>query len=261
MNKPNLLYLTETKREDEVEPNDLFDHYLDCLVVGWMGIVPPEQRRRWKEETRFHLDRLKEDLERSGMTQRDAAKEAIHQYGNPAEMSQILLASYFRKKEEGKWVKRFGYGNIIAFSTFAALQIVCLAVFQLRVLLPSESALNYAVNPVIFHSVFPDSVPVPEFSVLYSLSLVVALISPLVAGTMIGKKVMTQTAKAIINGLLPCLLYTLVAGLLLLPSREVLLFGLIQVVWWIPSSISVALAVAWATKNAAIRKEAEGIAL
>ncbi|RYG37732.1 hypothetical protein EON81_05765 [bacterium] len=214
---------------------DVIDEYLECLIAPLVGVVPYPERTRLREETAFHLERLQDDYRSEGLAAEDAARQAVDDYGSSRQIADDFLESWFRKSSDRPLSRRFGHGSVIAFTTFALAQTVCVAIFQARIYLPSNSALSFAVSPAWFNEIFPPSVTVPEFTPLYALMILAALVSPILAGAVVGRSVPIHAARAAYQALLPCILFTFVSGVLLLPAKELLIFAVLQTVYWLPA--------------------------
>lgn len=224
------------------EGREVIEEYLECLTAPLVGVVPFVERSRLREEAAFHLERLQDDYRQRGLTSKEAALQAVSDYGPSQRVATEFLDSWFRKSSDSALSRRFGHGKVIAFTAFALCQLVCTAVFQMRVYLPSRSAWNFAIQPAAFNEMFPPSLPVPEVTPLYATMLIAAFGSPFAAGALVGRLVPVHAGRTVYQALLPCILFTFVSGVLLLPAKELLVFGVLQTVFWIPvGSISASL--------------------
>lgn len=218
----------------------VIDEYLERLVAPLVGTVPYAERARLKGEAAFHLERLREDFLAMGFESEDASRKAVATYGVSRRMSDDFLESWFKKQARGPLSRRLGHANAVAIGAFGLAQLVCVVVFQMRVYLPSESVFRYAIRPSLVHEFVPISVPIPELTPLYLLMLLAVVLAPALAGWFVGSRVPIHAARAAYSGMLPCILYSLVMGTMMLPMKELLLFAVWQVFFWLPVGAGVA---------------------
>ncbi|MDX2065501.1 MAG: hypothetical protein SFX74_07160 [Fimbriimonadaceae bacterium] len=216
---------------------DAIQDYLDRLVAPLIGTVPNEERWRLREETRFHLERLRDDYAAEGRTDREAGQLAIRAYGSASETADRFIETWFRKQPIGPLAARLGHANSIAFVAFGLAELLCTALMMSRIYLPSASVWKYAINPATFHEFIPREVPVPELTPLYLLTVIAALVSPWIAGAVIGLRVPLRAGRAAYQGLLPCIVYSFLAGLVTLPSKELAAFAVLQLAYWLPAGM------------------------
>jgi hypothetical protein len=237
----NLLLRTEPKPTTTLRSlppsEDAIQDYLDRLVAPLIGTVPNEERWRLREETRFHLERLRDDYVAEGRTDREAGHLAIAAYGSASETADRFIETWFRKQPIGPIAAKLGHANSIAFVAFGLTELMCTALMMSRIYLPSGSVWKYAMNPATFHEFIPREVPTPELTPLYVLTIVAAVLGPWIAGAIIGIRVPLRAGRAAYQGLLPCIVYSFLAGIVTLPSKELAAFAVLQLIYWLPAGM------------------------
>jgi len=221
-------------------PDAEIDRYLELFGAQLLGVVPFNQRYRLRNEAAFHLERLRDDLIAEGHDRREAVRRAIVAYGPAEQLAEQYIKSWFEKSAGGVLAKRLGKGNAIAFVAFALAELICVGLFYGRIFVPVESVFRYTVDPTVFPASTLNAVPIPDSSLFFAVLATVVLVAPILAGAWVGAKVPIHPMRAVYHGLLPCILYSFVSGVLVLPSRELLLFALVQLVYWLPVSLAVA---------------------
>jgi hypothetical protein len=234
------------------------DSYLEALTAPLVGVVPPVERARLKQETLFHLERLREDAEREGFTGYAAVEKAIETYGAPPMVAERFLESWGRRAEDGPLIRRYGRDRLIGLGVFGVAQTLCVIVFQMRVFLPSDSVFRYAINPALLREILPPGFPLPELTPLYFLAVLCAIALPVVAGWIVGLLVPFRPGRAALVGVIPATLYSVVSGVMLLPMKEMLYLALGQILWWIPISVASAWFASLAARERGRAREWQG---
>jgi hypothetical protein len=221
-------------------PGFLVEDYLDRLMVPLVGVVPARERLRLRQEAFDHLGYLRERYLAEGFAPASAERAALDAYGSPVSVANQFLESWYRKERSGPLFQRFGRANVTAFSVFAALQFMTCVLLLLRVYLPSESVFHYAIDPAAFYRFMPNWMPLPEWTPLFSAVVLAVLFAPLIGGWIVGALVPVRSTKAVYQGLMPCIVYSFLAAIVLLPAREMLMFSVVQLFYWLPAGMMMA---------------------
>lgn len=215
-------------------PEDLIEDYLDHICAPFVGIVPFDERSRFREEAAFHIDRLQQSYQAEGMPAEEATRRAIRTYGEPGQVSDRYLESFYENRVQSALFKRIGSGNFIAFCIFGVAQILYTALLQVHVFLPSGEAYRLPVSPAEARQLLPEPFPIPQswgdFALLYGLPIV----APILAGFFVGYQVPAGASRSVFQAMMPIVIYSFVVGSFMLPITTGLLFGLFQAVFWIP---------------------------
>lgn len=215
-------------------PSDLIEDYLDHVCAPLVGVIPFDERSRFREEAGFHIDRLQHSYQAEGLSPEDAVLKAIQTYGEPARVSDRCLESYQENRVQSPLFKRIGSGNFIAFCIFGIAQILYTALLQLHVFLPSGEAYRLPMSPAEARMLLPEPFPIPQswgdFAFLYGFPL----LAPLVAGFLVGLAVPFGASKSVFQAMMPIVIYSFVVGSFMIPITTGLLFALFQAVYWIP---------------------------
>lgn len=202
--------------------------FLAVLDAPLVGFVPYADRARLRDETRFHLENLSLDL--------GSLDRAMDAFGDPETAARDYLDAWSRKRAKGPIDRRLGYGAVRALAAFGGLQFLCTALIGWRTWNPVGGADDYLVDPARFHDVFPRAIPAPEATASYALLAGLAIVGPLVAGWFVGREIPLRPARAVYEGIAPCVLYSFLVGLLLMPSRDHVALGAVQIAWWLPAA-------------------------
>lgn len=206
--------------------------FLDVLNAPLVGWVPYAERARLREETRFHLERLVDEHRPGG----DPVAAALREFGPPEAAGRAFLEAWSRKRARGPLDRRLGFGAVRALAAFGLAELLIVGLLVARVYAPVDSVDRYLVDPALFHDLFPSFVPVPERAATYTGLASLVLAAPVVAGAAVGRVTPIRAWAAAYAGVLPCAAYSLLAGLVLFPSREAVAVGLVQLLWWIPAA-------------------------
>src|SRR4051812_32552383 len=90
---------------------DYFDHLCGPLV----GVVPFRERAAWREEVRFHLDALIEELCRD-MTEAEATEQALREFGEPWQIGQVFTEEWSRRTPAGPVARLAGTASLYPFA-------------------------------------------------------------------------------------------------------------------------------------------------
>lgn len=234
--------------------DDLIQGYLDVMISRLVGFVPAGERARLRLETQFHLERLREDAIRTGEAPLEAARHAIREYGCPLEIAEMTVDQTFRRQFRSQWIQKLGPANAIAFVVFGLAELACFLLFQYRTFEPVESAFRYAIDPALIPDAIRPFLPIPEVTPVYTGHLLLMIFAPMVAGWIVGRRVPIRASRAAYQGMLPCILYSFVAGLLSLPVQEMLGFALLQIVWWLPTGMAAAYVATLVERDRRVRR-------
>jgi len=117
---------------------------------------------------------------------------------------------------------------------FGIATLLTTLLVQLRIYLPNPEPLTFGLSAAQIRHVLPEPLPLPDASPLSVLLAVTTLFAPFVAGILTGITVPVSPARAVYQVQTILTLYTFVLGALMLPTREGLLLGLIQLFFWLP---------------------------
>jgi hypothetical protein len=216
------------------QPEDIITDYLDYLCAPLVGVVPFEQRTRLREETLFHLEELVEAYQRDGHAPMEAARHAVYQYGESHEVGQLFLETWFAHQPQGKMARILGLANLRTLIPFGIATLFATALVQMRVFMPNPEPMTFGLSMAQIRQVLPEPLPLPDASPLSVLLALTMLIAPWIAGFYTGAMVPVRPARAVYSIMTLLIIYTFVLGVLLLPTHEGLIVGIIQVFYWLP---------------------------
>lgn len=232
--------------------------YVEALDWALAGEVPAAERALLVDEAIFVLERIADERLLLGATPDEAAQAAVAEYGDCQGLAAIHVEGSFEANPPTPVVQAFGRSNSVAFGLFGCATLAYLVLLQLRVYLPSGAPLEMPFTPAQVRSIFPEPLPFPELSLGFLLTVGYPIVAPLIVGAMIGRRIPVRAASAAYRALLPGILAAFVTGSLLLPNTEGLLFGVWQVVFWLPAGCCTAhLASSFARRKRA--RQAEGV--
>lgn len=214
--------------------NPMLEDYLEHLIAPLVGLVPYEQRFALRLETQEHLEVRVSQLERDGLGVEEATREAIRRYGSAHQVAERFLTAWFENELTSPLTRRIGRANGIAFSRFVLAHLGYVVLLQALVFLPSGAAYALPMSPAEMRRIVPEPLPLPDQPWAMALIYAYPVLAPMVAGWLTGLAVPVGSARAVYNAVLPLSLYSFVVGALMVPMTAGLLFGLFQVVFWLP---------------------------
>jgi hypothetical protein len=218
------------------DPNPELDAYLDRLDDPLRGVVSPQERSSFLEQTRGHLEQAIAEHMEQGHSKLLATQSVLEKYGDPAQNAEEYLESWFQYRMRTPLSRRFGRGNLVAYGVFQAAAVVYYLILQVDVFLPAEAMyrIPWRLTPLQVREVWPEPLPFPDLSVRFFLTIGWPVIAPIVSGVIVGLMVPARAYAAVYRGLMPLILLSFVMGALLLPMTQGILFALFQVVFWLP---------------------------
>jgi hypothetical protein len=205
------------------------EDYLDHICGPLVGVLPYEHRAGLREEIRLHLDGLIAEFEEQGKTSQVAAELAFREMGEPWQLGEAIL------REWGPEAATTGAHGLLrteaihAFAWFGPPTVLCLLLTDLYVLYPRQEA----ALPLLF---------------------LIALLAPFVSGILTGISAPVRAGHGVCLAVSVLSLVALVAGLLLWPKTEGLLFALFQWVYWTPAGwVSASVAASTARQHRRLR--------
>ncbi|MDX1933654.1 MAG: hypothetical protein SFU56_13740, partial [Capsulimonadales bacterium] len=217
-----------------LQPDEVIADYLDHLCAPLVGVVPFDERNRLREEAAYHIDRLMNTYLLEGLAPDAAAQEAVRRYGGSQEVGYQFLEAWFTHQPQGPVARRLGLANLRALTYFGTATLLVTLLVQLRVYLPNPDPLTFGLSLAQVRQVLPEPLPLPDASPLSILLAGTTLCAPFVAGTLTGMAVPVAPGRAVYQVQTVLTLYTFVLGVQMLPTREGILLGLIQLFFWLP---------------------------
>jgi hypothetical protein len=212
-----------------------FRPYLDELYLYLDRIVPAPDVHRFLEETADHLSVVREDAEAAGHPPESAVQAAVVEFGEPRRLAdQLIEAWYYRRSRLRPIERALGPGNAYALTCFGLANLAYWILLQVRVYMPSHSALRLPWSPGQIRQFLPEPLPFPEFSLQFLLVTGVPLLAPPLLGWAVGRAVPVRPHASVYRVLMPLILTSYLIGVLLLPVTDGLLFAMVQTFYWLP---------------------------
>jgi len=189
--------------------DDQIEDYLDHLCAPLVGTVPLAERRNLRDEVRSHLEALAAEYGFQGMTPAEATAAALQELGEPWQVGQTFLREWLQGCPHTPPVRLTRQATLRAFGFFGVAALPTWALLEHRALDPSATDLT------------------PWLVLL-------AALSPLVAGTLLGLGLPPRMGRGLCWALGVLTLHALAAGALLLPQSDGFGFALCLPLWWLP---------------------------
>lgn len=186
------------------------EDYLDFLCAPLLGIVPYPHRRRLRLEAADHLHTLAEDHAAEGVPPDEAVAAAQREYGNPWQVGQSFADAWSGRSASPHFSRFADAATQRAFGWFGVFSVASLLLIEYAALGPHPEWLTPWVQCL-------------------------AVLSPLLAGTMTGLGLNSRTPLGICRAVPLLALVSAAAGLLLRPSDTGLQFAAFQLVFWLPA--------------------------
>ena len=202
--------LTPTHKTDAAGDIDVqIEDYLDYLCAPLLGIVPYAYRRRLRMEAADHLYALSEDYAAEGFTPLEAVQVALREYGEPWAVGQSFADAWAGASAAGRRVRFADAATVRAFSGFGVFTVANLLLLETSLFQPGGSYWQ----PYL---------------------VLLAVVSPLIAGIFTGLGLHSRTGLGICRAVGLLAPASGVVGLLLLPHTEGLQLALFQLLVWLP---------------------------
>ncbi|MBC8100960.1 MAG: hypothetical protein H7Z41_00030 [Cytophagales bacterium] len=227
-------------RDTTLCADHLIEDYLDHLCAPLVGIVPYSERSGLREDAADMIERLSSRYTAEGIEPERAAQLAIEKHGASHEVSRQFLEAWFSHQPHGVLARRFGLANAHAVVYFGLATFLATTIIQVRVFNPCLDLFLLGLTPAQMRQIVPEPLPLPDTSPLQAALVVIAVLAPFVAGYLTGSAVPVGAARAVYQAMMPLIVFTLVLGALVLPTREGLLLALFQLVFWLPVGCLVA---------------------
>ncbi len=205
----NLKLVGGGSRTDVARQQERIEDYLDHLCAPLVGIVPYPERSGLRAESEGHLLALADEYREAGLGPDAATEAALREYGEPWQIGQTFVDAWLQGRPHGPVSRFAGTATLRAFAWFGAVAVLNLLLVEAYALLPG-------------------------WGTAYPFLVVLAVLSPIVAGCLTGTTVPARSARAVYSALSLLIPHTVATGLLMLPSREGLYFALFQLLFWLP---------------------------
>ena len=192
-------------------PEDpLIADYLDHLCAPLVGIVPLAERRNLRAEVRSHLEALADEYGFEGKSPPEATAAALLELGEPWQVGQTFLREWLQGRPDISPARLTRQAALRAFAFFGTAAVP-------NWLLIEQRALNQ-----------PPGDLTPWIVLL-------AALSPLIAGTLTGLGLPTRMGRGLCWALGILSLHALATSALLLPQTDGFSFALCLLLWWLPA--------------------------
>ncbi|MDX2065608.1 MAG: permease prefix domain 1-containing protein [Fimbriimonadaceae bacterium] len=223
--------------ETSVEIQDLFDDYLDHVLAPMIGVVPIEVRRRIRAEALDNLEGRTQGYIRDGMAPRAAADAAIRKFGESTELSSEFIGNYTRQAQpEGSLGKVLGPDIIQSALYLGQATLWGLIFLHVRINLPSGQIETFGMSLRQIRQFIPEPFPLPEKSAVFWGHAGFMLLAPIVAGGVLGLKSTRSPIRDTLAIMVTLTAVSLLAGLMLLPNYDGVIFSGVHAVLWIPAA-------------------------
>lgn len=193
----------------ESAPDERIEDFLDHLTGPLLGIVPFRERQALRREVRAHLEWLIEENQAAGRPPDEALEAALREFGDPWQTGEAIL----RERQETAGSQCLpgmsGMAAIHGFAWFGPPGVLCLLLLEWQLLISAP----------------------PSLVVLFGAA---ALLGPVFSGCMTALTLPAKAGRAASMGAGLLAAISLLAGVLLLPRIELLLFGLFELLVWAP---------------------------
>lgn len=189
--------------------NDLLEDYLDYLCAPLLGVVPYAQRRRLRLEATDHLYALTEDYTAEGFAPLEAVQVALREYGEPWAVGQSFADAWTGTAAAGRRVRFADAATLRAFGWFGVFTVANLLLLETSLFQPG----GFYWRPYL---------------------VLLAVVSPLIAGLFTGLGLHGRTGPGICRAVGVLAAASGMVGLLLLPRTEGSNFALFQLLVWLP---------------------------
>ncbi len=211
MSEPQNLRLVQTPGGTTGgQEDDWIEDYLDHLCAPLVGIVPLAERRGLRAEVRAHLEALAAEYGFEGLPPPEATRAALQELGEPWQVGQTFLREWLQGCPDAGPARLTRQAALRAFAFFGVAALPCWGLLEHRALDTSA----------------PDLMP---------WIVLLAALSPLVAGTLTGQGLPARMGRGLCWALGVLTLHALAAGALLLPQPDGFGFALCVALWWLPS--------------------------
>lgn len=214
MSNPNRLRLVTNDapelRPEQTRSDERVEDFLDHLCAPLIGIVPYGDRSAFRREARGHLQDLISEYRFQGQEWEAATEAALQEFGDPRQIGRSFLEEWSLGTPAVRPAVLIRRANLVAFAWFGLASMLNLLLLEHGIL----SAPNGSWFPVV---------------------LLLALLSPLLAGGLTGLTAPMQTARGVRNAVRILSIHSFVTGLLLLPQLDGITFALWQGVFWLPA--------------------------
>jgi hypothetical protein len=209
--------------------DERMEDYLDHVCGPLIGVLSYAQRAVLREEIRLHLEALIAEFEEQGQAPQEAAELAFGEMGEPWQLGEAILREWAPEAGTSRAHGRLRTEAIHAFAWFGSPTVLCLLLTELYVLYPRQEG----VLPLLF---------------------LAALLAPFVAGVLTGISAPARAGRGVYMAVSLLSLVALVAGTLLWPKTEGLLFALFQWAYWTPAGwVSASVAASTARQHRRLR--------
>jgi hypothetical protein len=216
---------------------DLFDDYLDHVLAPMIGVVPIEVRRRIRAEALDNLEGRTQGYIRDGMPPREAAAAAIRKFGESTELSAEFIGNYTRQAQpEGSLGKVLGPDIIQSALYLGQATLWGLIFLHVRINLPSGQIETFGMSLRQIRQFIPEPFPLPEKSLAFWLHAAFILVAPIVAGAVLGANSTRSPIRDTLAIMVTLTAVSLLAGLMLLPNFDGVIFSGIHAVLWTPAA-------------------------
>jgi len=216
------------------ELHPLFQRYAFELDRSLIGEVSAEDRAVLVDEALFVVERIANERLLLGDSPDEAAAFALSEYGSSRQVSAIHIEGHYEANPPSSLLRRFGRANALSFGLFGCATLASLVLLQLKIFIPNGEPIRLLFSPAQARIFVPDPLPFPELTPLFILSAAFAIFAPVVFGWIVGQQVPVRAGAVVYRTQSPIILGTFVVGCTLLPIKDGLLFGVWQVVFWLP---------------------------
>jgi len=192
-----------TRRSERVED------YLDHLCAPLVGVVPYANRVALRSEAGAHIAWLVEEFEQQGQKREDAIEAALREHGEPWPIGAAWVDEWLRDAPTSALSRKLGSGWMRAFVAFGAASVLNWLLLEMCLLLPGMAALK-------------------------SWLMLLAVLSPMVAGALTGAKVPARAEQVVGGVQLVLTAHAFGAAWIVWLHPEGLTFAFFQLFFWLP---------------------------
>lgn len=200
---------TTSQRTPHPSPEEVIEDFLDHLTGPLVGVLAYPERHHLRLEVRSHLELLMEEGEAEGLSRDEAVDAALREFGDPWQTGEAILREKQGTSSQKGRLRLTRLAVFHGIAWFGPPTVLCLLLLEWQVLAAQQEALLPTIGAV-------------------------ALLGPVFGGCMTALTVPARAESGAPYAVAILASLSALAGSLLLPRTELLLFALFQLLVWLP---------------------------
>jgi hypothetical protein len=207
---PDLPHPDITDQDGGASACERIEDCLDHLCAPLVGIVPYRERQSFRWEVRLHLEGLVEEYREQTDSPEAAVEAALREFGEPWQTGEAFVRNWSSDLSARRVNRRSKAPFAHAFAWFCPPTVLCLLLIE-----------QYSL--------------VSEQEWLLAMLSALVIVAPVLAGFLTGATTRGKIGREIVCVVSLLALFSLLTGTLLLPKMAGVLFGLFQLIYWLPT--------------------------